>query len=209
MREPYPRPDWPDARWHCRLDITKSKNKWDGMKSHPESADIVARLNADRILQSEICETLERLADSLPEPPDQDLAGRLRAIIEPCWSEHVAFQESVIFPILLRGHAGAPALEAIVGQLESEHHAIAGSTHEIAEQLEIIARGQQPDAATFGYMLRAAFQERRHHIEWEQKILSSAIPKTLAPVDRDLFDRWLSTHGWPTHLLQPSWGIRN
>ena len=171
------------------------------MRGHPGAEDLLARLNAGHSLQNEICATLERLADSLPGPIDRKFAGRLVSIIGPSWSAHVGFHDAVVFPILRRCHAGSHSVIAKLVRLETEHKSITGSAHEIAEQLELVENGSPINADMLGYMLRGAFQDGRRHLEAEQEFFAATIPKTLAPVDRGLFERWLSAHAWPPQLL--------
>ena len=171
------------------------------MRGHPEAEDLLARLNADHSLQYEVCATLERLADSLPGPIDRNFAGRLISIVGPSWSAHVGFQDAVVFPILRRCHAGAHAVIATLDRFETEHKSITGTAHEIAEQLELAANGSPINADMLGYMLRGAFQDGRRHLDGEQEFFSATIPKPLAPVDRGLFEKWLSARAWPARLI--------
>lgn len=166
------------------------------------AGDLLDRLNADRSLQTEICATLEILADSLPGPIDRKLAERLRSIMETGWAEHVGFQESVVFPILQRYHAGLPLITYQIDELQSEHASVAGSTHELSEQLDLLRRGTQLNVNMFGYMLRCTFKELRKHLDCEQRFFAAAVPNALAPVDRELFDHWLSTHAWPVQFTR-------
>ena len=170
------------------------------MRGHPRAEDLLARLNADHALQCEICATLERLADSLPGQIDPNFAGRLIAIIEPSWSAHVGFQDGVVFPILRRCHASSGSAIAKLDRLETEHNSITGLAHELTEQLELVANGSPINADMLGYMLRGAFQDGRRHLEGEMEFFSATVPKSLAPVDRCLFEKWLSAHAWPAQL---------
>jgi hemerythrin-like domain-containing protein len=171
------------------------------MRGHPRAEDLLARLNADHSLQHEICATLERLADSLPRPIDRSLASRLISAIGPSWSAHIGFQDAVVFPMLRRCHASSQSVIAKLDRFETEHKLITGLAHEITEQLEIVAHGTPINAGMLGYMLRGAFQDGRRHIEAEQEFFSATIPKILTPVDRSLFETWLTTQAWPELLI--------
>ncbi len=170
------------------------------MQGQPAAGDLLARLRADGSLQADICATLEIFADSLPGPIDRKVAERLCAIIEPSWSEHVGFQKSVIFPILRRSHAGLPLVTFQIDELHNEHVSVTGATHELSEQLDLVTTGTAPNVNMLGYMLRCTFKDWRRHLDWERRFFAAAIPRTLAPVDLDIFDRWLTTHPWPIHF---------
>jgi hemerythrin-like domain-containing protein len=171
------------------------------MKRIVDVGDAFERISADCILQTEICLALESLADSLPNSINTDLASRLPTILNSSWSEHVGFQEDVIFPILKRHHAHSPTLVDQIAQLEIEHGTIGDSGQEITEQLELALEGAEPNADMFGYMLRSAFHDRRRHIEIEHRLFAAMLPAQLPPVDRDLLRRWLSSHAWPLALF--------
>jgi hemerythrin-like domain-containing protein len=171
------------------------------MRRLVEMSDALARINADSALQTEICSVLESLADRLPDTIDAELVRRLEPVLDASWAVHAGFQEEVIFPILKRCHASSKSLKIQINQLETEHVAIADAGLEIREQFQIALNGAELQADMFGYMLRGAFQERRRHLDSEQRLFSTRLPTTLAPVDRDLLRSWLSSHAWPRELL--------
>jgi hemerythrin-like domain-containing protein len=170
------------------------------MKRIVDVGDAFERIGADCTLQTEICLALESLADSLPGSINTDLASRLPTILNSSWTEHVGFQEAVIFPILKRHHAHSQSLADQIAQLEIEHGTIGDSGQEISEQLELALEGAEPNADMIGYMLRSAFHDRRRHIEIEHHLFATMLPAMLAPVDRDLLSGWLSGHAWPLAL---------
>ena len=168
--------------------------------------DALARINADGVLQTEICAALESLADGLPDSLDADLTARLAPILNSSWSEHVSLQEDAIFPILKRCHAGSDALILQIEQLEIEHGMIADSNREITEQFDLALQGIEPSIDMLGYMLRGAFLDRRRHLDCERRVFATMLPATLAPVDREVLLRWLSSHAWPRALSNSAVG---
>jgi len=174
------------------------------MKRVVEIADALARIHADSTLQSEICDALEGLADTLPGSLTTELASRLPAILASSWAEHVSLQEDAIFPVLQRFHAGSRDLLFQIEQLRAEHAAISGMADEIIEQLEQSLTGAVINADMLGYMLRLAFETRRQHLAAEHRLVLELLPARLAPADREILSRWLSGHSWPRSLFNAS-----
>jgi hypothetical protein len=158
---------------------------------------------ADRHLQEEISNALEELADSLPELADLRLARSLSAILEPSWSEHVDFQEAALFPIIIRHKGGLEEAVSLLGRLSTEHTELADRHTEVSEYIEMLVAGELTNYDTFGYLLRSAFEARRHHAVAESCI-EDMLPRLLTPADRTMLTDWRkerSTPPFPINLI--------
>jgi hypothetical protein len=171
-------------------------------------SDPYQRMAADRTLQLEICTALESLADSLPNIEDLRLARTLIGVLEPSWTEHVSFQDEVLFPILLKRHDSFRALQANLDTFQREHITIAEGDAELCEQMQRLIGGETPDAGMLGYLLRNVFESRRRHIDSETSLLETFLPSLHTPADRRALESWTATRKkspFPISLLLGSW----
>ena len=144
---------------------------------HGFVADPVEQVVLDHALQLELCNVLERIADSLPSFDDGELLCAVTAVLRVDFPRHFLLEESVIFPTLRSRGANSPALETILRQLEEEHQNDDWCAHELADELDDLGtcgKARNPDM--LGYMLRGFFTSQRRHVEWENA--------TIVPVAR-------------------------
>lgn len=158
--------------------------------------DIRAYMTADEILQKEINQALEDLADTLSEDGDRRLASLLVKTLEPSWSAHVSFQEYVLFPIVERRKSATPAT---IQRLKADHAALTERHAEVRDGLEVFD-GRSAYAETLGYLLRSAFEYRRRHMDAENE-LDGWLPRLFAPADLALFGSWLAGQPKPRFPL--------
>ena len=167
-------------------------------------AGIRAHLAADGRLQEEINRALEDFADSLPGSTGLRLVTALAETLDPSWTEHVSFQEHVVFPIVVKRHAGTKDIAAVIDRLQREHAELSERHSEVAERLDDYLNGSSHDAETLGYLLRSAFEFRGRHLESEQR-LDGLLPRLFTPSDLALFNDWTASRPrarFPVNLLK-------
>jgi hypothetical protein len=131
--------------------------------------DIIAH---SHVLQQELCDALERIADGLPDDVDRRLCARAAANLQFDIPLHHRDEEEALFPRLLMRVEPSDGLEEILQRLSAEHAADTDLGAEIAECLDALAHGQRlsnPDMV--GYMLRGFFESYRRHIHWENTLV--------------------------------------
>ena len=143
--------------------------------------DCLAR---EHVLQLEVCEALEHIADDLPGRVDLKLVCAVINVLQHGLTGHFRFEEEVLFP-RLRERAGADvSLAAALDQLQSEHARDGDLCHELAEELKVLSvRGEPRNADMLAYMLRGFFEGQRRHIEWENSIVLPAARRVLSEQD--------------------------
>ena len=120
--------------------------------------------------QTLLCDTLERIADSLPKSIDRGVCARIGEQLVPFVQKVHHFEENVIFPLFQEKLKDRAELSVMIERLKAEHHEDEYFAEEVAEALRKVGQGEEirnPEA--FGYMLRAFFETRRRHIAFEQE----------------------------------------
>jgi len=133
------------------------------------------RLSADlRTLfdqQLSLCDSLERIADSLPHRLDQPHCQQIADLICPLIKQVHASEEALIFPQLAALHRqGGQVVEG----LRLEHIEDECFAEEVQFELQQIATGQPvlaPEAT--GYMLRGFFEGLRRHVRHELELVAN------------------------------------
>ena len=142
--------------------------------------DPLALIEEDHALQLELCDLLECLADSLPDRFNRGLAHSAAAILRQGIDAHLQLEEAKLFPLLRRRAAEGSCIQAVIARLEAEHVADRDLTHELADELQLLAdAGIARNPEMLGYMLRGFFESQRRHIEWENTVLLPLARQTL------------------------------
>ncbi len=126
----------------------------------------------DRLYRSTlgICDDLEAVADSLPEP-DRRRCRQLAVALKPAIEAANALEEAVLFPAILHR---LPKESAAIERLRREHLHDRAAADEVARVLLMLSKGggaRSWDAT--GYMLRAYFVSVRRHVACEQSLIAS------------------------------------
>lgn len=131
-----------------------------------------------------MCDTLEAIADSLPDHHPrhrcQDVSDRLEALVE---ATH-RLEEDTLFPALVA--ANRPGLTVTVARLRQEHRADSSAAGEVSEVLRSLASGRaELSRDAVGYLLRAFFDAMRRHVRAELELIALfARPEPLERSDR-------------------------
>lgn len=136
--------------------------------TYPLASDGIAaleRLYGDML---RICDALEAIADTLPNP-DRRCCRQLAIELDETIEEVNLCEERYLLPAVAK-QAGAD----IVTRLRQEHAEDCLAATEIVRALVAISRGgRKRSYDAIGYMLRAYFLAVRRHIAFEQALLAS------------------------------------
>lgn len=121
--------------------------------------------------QRNLCDSLEKIADSLPDKVDRRACLNVAGVLPEAIARAHAVEEDAFFgPLGLAGRSSfdvAPTL----ARLKLEHVEDACFAEEVAEVLMSYAQGQPAmDSETTGYMLRSFFKAVRRHIAIEEEL---------------------------------------
>lgn len=113
-----------------------------------------------------ICDTLEDIADSLPNTLNVRMCKEAAGHIVPVVIRAHRIEEEEVFPLI--GGDPTPALQKTLDHLRTEHCEDECFAEELADALEHAGDGKvQPE--TLGYMLRGFFEAMRRHINFERE----------------------------------------
>ncbi|WOS61263.1 hemerythrin domain-containing protein [Sinorhizobium fredii] len=127
--------------------------------------------------QLALCDSLEAIADNLPEI-DREICAYAARMLGPLLRELHAGEEGVVFVWIERRHGDDPALAAMLEQLKYEHCEDECYAEELAEMLARLgAADATVNAETAGYMLRGFFTNVRRHIAFEQECLRGILAR--------------------------------
>ena len=150
----------------------KSRDKATINKSSPSISILDHHLKTQLLL----CDSLEEIADGLPNNIDsQECLHVARSIYATVRRAH-DFEENVLFPMLTRNEDSQIA--STIDRLRGEHWENESFAHELQDALiEFVTHRQHRKAETLGYMLRGFFEGMRRHIAFEKQYIAPLISK--------------------------------
>lgn len=165
----------------------------------PPMVDLARTFAADRYLQQEIDKGIESLAGRPPHAVIVRVVRILETVLDPCWAEHVAFQEEALFPLITKSNGTTLEMRALLNALRREHAEIDARQRDFLAGISRRAADGEttsPLGPDFADLLAL----RRGHRETEAA-LTSYIPDVLGDVERAAMDRWLASRGTPPFPL--------
>lgn len=126
--------------------------------------------------QLELCDQLEKIADSLPKSVDRQACIHIAQALSTVINKAHETEETVFYPILENAGRLVVNAPSIVEHLRMDHLGDAFMAEEIVEVLMSYGAGEplhEPEAA--GYMLRGFFTGLRRHIAMEGELLRPAL----------------------------------
>lgn len=153
------------------------------------------KLKLEHALQLELCDSLEFIADGLPDSFDRRLVRSAATLLEEGLAHYVRFEDEKLFPLVLQ--RGEPSIGSVLKQLEGEHLRDQSFALEVAEELQCLCGSpacRNPEM--LGYMLRGFFEGRRRHIAWENAVMIPVAQKVLRPADLDELSAWMLAEHW-------------
>ncbi|MAW88411.1 MAG: hypothetical protein CMJ42_17980 [Phyllobacteriaceae bacterium] len=151
---------------------TKADSLWDQQGLSRFGGDAIeafARAHEDKL---SLCQTLEEIADSLPDEVDKQKCKLAAREIWPLLRSVHSFEEKIIFPVLADRLAHLSGIEETIARLKSEHAEDECYAEELTDTLLLLGagdRGVNFDAV--GYMLRGFFESVRRHVAFEREIV--------------------------------------
>ncbi|MCB1383540.1 MAG: hemerythrin domain-containing protein [Notoacmeibacter sp.] len=122
--------------------------------------------------QLELCDTLEQIADSLPENVDRQLCLHAARALWPLVRGVHSYEENAVFPRLERILANADGITHTIARLKHEHAQDECYAEELTDTLLRLGAGDKGlNHETVGYMLRGFFEATRRHVAFEQEHL--------------------------------------
>jgi len=132
-------------------------------------------MNKHCMIQIDMCDALEEIADSLPRKFNKQQCLQVAHALYPSIKSAHEFEEQYLFPTLDSLTEDDKTLGASLERLRFEHWEDESYSQELAETLLDWVRGQSKyDPETIGYMLRGFFEGLRRHIAFEREHI---IPK--------------------------------
>ena len=123
--------------------------------------------------QLELCDQLEKIADSLPKAVDRQTCIHIAQALGTVIRRAQETEESTFFPVLERADGVVINAPSIVERLRMDHIGDSFMVEEIVEVLMSYGAGvpiHGPEAA--GYMLRGFFTGLRRHIAMERELIA-------------------------------------
>src|SRR5438045_401518 len=116
-------------------------------------------------IQARLCDSLERIADGLPNDADRMLCSQVVDALRHEIPLHHRDEECGLFPLIEKRAMAGDNIHDILARLALEHATDESFATELLESLEILSSGERvknPDMV--GYMLRSFFESYRRHI---------------------------------------------
>ena len=122
--------------------------------------------------QLELCDRLERLADSLPYKYDPQECLSISWQLYPAMKSAHKFEEEKLFPKLMEPMNSRFEIEKSIERLKFEHWEDESSAEDISLYLrQMISHPSTADIGKISYMLRGFFDGIRRHIAFETEYL--------------------------------------
>ena len=155
--------------------------------------DPIDLLIAAHIEHAELCNMLERIADSLPDDVDPLLCGRVVRFLKDDLPEHHRDEEDGLFPLLEKRARPSDNVTELLAQLSLEHATDESFAEELMEELTGLSLGARPgNPNMLGYMLRGFFENYRRHLHWETNVLLPLARRRLTEQDLSMLMRSFS-----------------
>lgn len=143
-------------------------------------------LEHEHISHARLCDTLEHIADGLPDAVDPRQCRETLVVLQVDLPLHHKDEETGLFPLLSLRARPRDNLAELLAQLTNEHAIDDSFAQEVAEELELLAIGDRRcDPNTLGYMLRGFFEGYRRHLHWENTVLLPLARRRLTGADLD------------------------
>ncbi len=140
-----------------------------GALSQAQAATVWTR-NLDA--QIALCQSLEALADGLPDSFDAQQCLHLARGIYPMMRRIHTFEEEVLFPHLQRWAPEVDSLSASLERLRFEHMEDESLAAEIHDALtDYVTTGATENVDVLSYMLRGFFENLTRHVAFEREHL--------------------------------------
>ncbi|MEM8650737.1 MAG: hemerythrin domain-containing protein [Pseudomonadota bacterium] len=129
---------------------------------------VIGEINHHHQKQLDLCQRLERVADSLPDNIDRQECLSISWQIYPIVKEAHRFEEETLFPLLTMEKDDNSTLSNSLERLKFEHWEDESSAEDISLSLrQMISEPASANVEKISYMLRGFFEGLRRHIAFE------------------------------------------
>ncbi|WP_119269529.1 hemerythrin domain-containing protein [Taklimakanibacter deserti] len=149
----------------------------------------------EHLAQAQLCDSLERIADDLPDNVDRRLCMQVIDALQFQMPVHHRDEELGLFPLIEKRALPDDNIHDILARLALEHATDESFASELLESLEGLREGKKlknPDMV--GYMLRSFFESYRRHIHWENAIVLPLARARLTSEDLEELNRAMVSH---------------
>ncbi|MCO6186190.1 hemerythrin domain-containing protein [Rhizobium sp. L1K21] len=141
-------------------------------------------LTQGHIEQLSLCDTLEKIADSLPDDVDKAQCLAVEKSLPSLIKRIHEFEENTLFPWLEAQLPDREDLRETLNRLKFEHVEDECFAEELLDLLHKMAVGGKPaNAEAAGYMLRGFFESVRRHIAFEREHLMGLVTRLSGDYD--------------------------
>lgn len=138
------------------------------------------------LVQAQICDAMEKIADGLPDEVDRRLCAQVASCLQYDLPLHHSDEDLGLFPLLMARAEESDGFDRIIERLSAEHQSDTDFAGEIAEALEHLGRGEPSvNPEMMGYMLRGFFERYRRHVQWEDVLVMPLARLRLTADDLD------------------------
>ena len=118
------------------------------------------------VVQLELCDALEEIADALPQRPCNGAVQRIISKLDGDLARQIAAAEQQLFATLEQPNNKSD-LNRIIQKLKIERSSDEDLAGELLASFEAILQYQKiQDSESFGYMLRGYFESKRRQLGW-------------------------------------------
>lgn len=149
----------------------------------------------EHLIQAQLCDSLERIADDLPDSVDRRLCLKVIDSLQSEMPLHHRDEELGLFPLIERRALPDDNIHDILARLALEHATDESFATELLESLEGLSEGRKlKNPEMVGYMLRSFFESYRRHILWENAIVLPLARARLTREDLDELSQAMVDH---------------
>jgi hemerythrin-like domain-containing protein len=135
-------------------------------------------------IQAQICDSLEQIADGLPDGVDKRLCAQVACALREELPLHHRDEECGLFPLIEQRALPGDGIAEILARLAMEHATDESFASELVESLDTLREGgrlKNPDMV--GYMFRSFFESYRRHLHGENAVVLPLARSRLMPQD--------------------------
>jgi hemerythrin-like domain-containing protein len=149
----------------------------------------------EHLAQAQICDSLERIADDLPDNVDRRLCMIVIDSLQFELPLHHRDEELGLFPLIEKRALPDDNIPEVLARLALEHATDESFASELLESLESLREGSRlKNPEMVGYMLRSFFECYRRHLLWENTIVLPLARARLTPEDLEELNRAMLRH---------------
>src|SRR5262245_11708847 len=157
-----------------------------------DALDLIER---EHRMQALLCDSLEHIADSLPNDVDCRLCAEVVHALRFEIPLHHRDEQCTLFPLIERRALPSDNIHDMLARLALEHATDESYAAKLLDSLEILSRSEKvKNPEMLGYMLRSFFESNRRHIHWENAVVLPLARVRLGEEDIKELERAMGLH---------------